>query len=119
MKASQQTCIHIALALIAVLALVAWAYFLYRSGCIADLKGGTWGDPNSALDFEARGIAFGVLACTAVALIVGTYRRVSLVERIGWIFVSWVFGFFFLVVVGISIEFHGITSCKPSDHAIG
>ena len=96
-----------------VAASAAWAYQLHLAGCTADLKGESWGNPDLALEIEAQGFLFGLLASgmmgAALALsvepIAPSSRTLRFIAGAGVCFVI-------LLVAGFYIEEQSTASCS-------
>jgi hypothetical protein len=93
---------------------VAWAFYMYRAGCTADLKGGSWGDHQLALETEMIAFAYGLAAC----LMLGLFAALSTASGIGRRTVSFLsvglLGLVLMLGGGFFVETEGIRACAPS-----
>lgn len=88
--------------------------FTYKAGCSGDLKGGTVGNFQEALNYESIGFLFlviGVLTASVTASIVGTLRPVfRLAQGLIAFAVIWILMF----ILGMQIEIWGNRTCLLS-----
>jgi hypothetical protein len=93
---------------------VAWAYYMYRAGCTADLKGGSWGDHQLALELEFLAVAYGLAASLLLALFAamstasGATRRAVTFLGVGLLSLALILG------AGFFVETEGIKACAPT-----
>ena len=105
---------RIATLLLSCAAALAWAFYMYRAGCTADLKGGSWGDHQLALEIEMLAFAYGLAACVLLGLFAalstasGTGRRSVVFLATGFL------GFTLILGGGFFIETTGVQACSPS-----
>ena len=93
--------------------LAAWAYCTYRAGCIADLKGRTWGEPRLAVETELLGVLFGLVACALLGSFLAYSPQSSVRRRAVQFTVGMLSGVLVLLGVGYFIETQGTQACAP------
>jgi hypothetical protein len=95
-------------------ALGAWAYYTYRAGCIADLKGGSWGEPRLAVETELLGVLFGLAACTLVGAYLAYSPQSSVRRRAVQFIIGMLSSVLVLLGVGYFVETQGTQACTPA-----
>jgi hypothetical protein len=85
--------------------------FMFRAGCAGDLKSGSLGDFQTALDLEgsAECFAWGALLTFAIALSI--QPNLSPVQRMVGPFVMLPFGYIVIVVASIQFQVWGVQAC--------
>lgn len=84
----------------------------FWSGCIADLKGGTWGKPQEALRIESLGLPLDLLAvlftCLALALRPGRMTEAKVAVMFAFALLT-AFAFW---AIGIQVPIWGTQLCQ-------
>ncbi len=82
------------------------------AGCVADLKGGTWGDPARALELESLSLVPALTAMTLAAAVPFIYLRRALALRVSLAVLTFVFVGAVLFLGGINAEFNASHKCS-------
>ncbi len=94
----------------------AWAYYMYRAGCMADLKGGTWGNHQLALETEMLAVAIGLAACALLGALLASATGYDAKRRTVWFLGGVLTGVVVIFAAGFYIETEGIRVCAPTHH---
>jgi hypothetical protein len=89
-------------------------HFMYRAGCIGDLKGGSLGDFKQALDVESEGVLL-LLLSVLLAAIAGVAYPVKLWKRVlksVVLFATVAIGGY---IAGIQFEVWGVQYCLGTE----
>jgi hypothetical protein len=85
--------------------------FMFKAGCAGDLKGGSLGDLEQAMDHEGGGVFIGWLGLLLASAATASTPKFDLVQRVGCAIAVGVVGLVALTVVGIQFEVWGVQSC--------
>jgi hypothetical protein len=91
----------------------AWAYYTYSAGCLADLKGGSWGNPQLALEAQLLGVSFGIAACALLGAFLSYSPESSTRRRAVQFIVGMLSGVLVMLGVGYFIEDRATQACAP------
>jgi hypothetical protein len=122
MTLKPKTTIQIALWAGSLLSFLTAYYFLSRAGCVADLKGASWGDFNAGLAAESQGLSSALVGLLFAVIGVAVAKQVGIVMRAVRAICALVVGMFFVMLFPIFIEISAAQSCAlmepPQGHAV-
>lgn len=112
MTPSPRTLVRALLFVLSFSAIGMWAYKLHLAGCMADLKGGTWGDAVLALKFESQAFALGLAGSGLFGLAsIGSAEPDSLSSRVFVFLASGGLCLVALLAIGFILGMQGSTPC--------
>lgn len=91
---------------------VAYYALSYAAGCVADIKGGAWGDPGRAQELEYLSLLPGLGALVLATAAPLNYLRKSVAVRATVAVLSFVAVGSALLVGGIGAEFNATHTCS-------
>lgn len=101
-----------ALVIAAIVCAIGSVAMAFWSGCIADLKGGSWGNPHEALRIESLGLPLDLLAvlftCLALALRPGKMTE----AKVAIMFTSALLAVFAFWAISIQVQIWGTQLCQ-------
>jgi len=113
MALKPKTTIQIALWSGSLLSFSIACYFLSRVGCVADLKGGSWGDFNAGLDVESQGIFSAFLGLLLAVVGVAVAEEVGIVMRLARAICALFVGMILVMLMPVFVESSAAQSCMP------
>jgi hypothetical protein len=96
-----------------VLSVVSFAFsfwLMFRAGCAGDLKTGSYGDPQLALELESIAMPFFLLGAVGLMALTASLKR-PMPQRIGIAAASVLFGGPLLWLLAIQFEVWGVQAC--------
>ena len=86
-------------------------YYAYQTGCTADLKTGSLGDPQEALRLSSISFLCFLSGLASGSLGIFLLRKIDLAIRAGFAMAFFVLGGIALWIIAIYLEAHGVQHC--------